>query len=386
MNIKALIEKRDALYEEAKKLMEGVEAETRAFNDEENEKYEKIFGEIRKLNETIQKLQDFSQLELTEQRQVEDGKQESREVLEERAFEAYLRGKVLEERAAAVNMTTGNNGAVIPTSIVNKIIEKVVEISPLFERATKYNVGGTITIPYYPKTGAGATKITMDYATEFTALTSTAGDFGSIQLTGFLAGALSKVSVSLINNSQFAIVPFVINQMAKTVAQWIEGQMIKGTANKIEGLSGHTADVTAAATTAVTADELITLQDSIPDAYQGNAIWVMSRATRTAIRKLKDGQQQDYLLNKDFTSKWGWTLLGKPVFVSDNMDDMAAGKTSILYLDPSGLAVKISENPEVQVLREKFADEHAVGVICWLEMDCKVENDEKVATLKMKAS
>lgn len=384
MNIKALIEKRDALYEDAKKLVEGVEAETRAFNDEEKAEYERIFGEIRKLNDTIQKMQEFSQLELTEQRQVEDGKQESREVLEERAFEAYLRGKVLEERNA-VNMTAGNNGAVIPTSIVNKIIEKVVEISPLFERATKYNVGGTITIPYYPKTGAGATKITMDYATEFTALTSTAGDFGSIQLTGFLAGALSKVSVSLINNSQFAIVPFVINQMAKTVAQWIEGQMIKGTANKIEGLSGHTADVTAAATTAVTSDELITLQDSIPDAYQGNAIWVMSRATRTAIRKLKDGQQ-NYLLNKDFTSKWGWTLLGKPVFVSDNMDDMAAGKTSILYLDPSGLAVKISENPEVQVLREKFADEHAVGVICWLEMDCKVENDEKVATLKMKAS
>lgn len=386
MNIKALIEKRDALYEEAKKLMEGVEAETRAFNDEEKAKYEEIFGEIRDLNETIQKAQEFNQLEVAEQRQVEDEKAENREALEERAFEAYLRGKVLEQRTAAVNMTVGNNGAVIPSSIVNKIIEKVVEISPLFERATRYNVGGTIAIPYYPKTGQGATKITMDYATEFTALTSTAGDFNSIQLGGFLAGALSKVSVSLINNSQFAIVPFVINQMAKTVAAWIEGQMIKGTANKIEGLSGHTADVTAAATTAVTADELITLQDSIPDAYQGQAIWVMSRATRTAIRKLKDGQQQDYLLNKDFTSKWGWTLLGKPVYVSDNMDDMAAGKTAILYLDPSGLAVKISENPEVQVLREKFADEHAVGVICWLEMDCKVENDEKVATLKMKAS
>lgn len=385
MNIKALIEKRDALYEDAKKLVEGVEAETRAFNDEEKAEYERIFGEIRKLNETIQKMQEFSQLELTEQRAVEEDKAETREALEERAFEAYLRGKVLEERVAAVNMTTGNNGAVIPTSIVNKIIEKVMEISPLFERATKYNVGGTITIPYYPKTGSGATKITMDYATEFTALTSTAGDFGSIQLTGFLAGALSKVSVSLINNSQFAIVPFVINQMAKTVAQWIEGQMIKGTANKIEGLSGHTADVTAAATTAVTADELITLQDSIPDAYQGQAIWVMSRATRTAIRKLKDGQN-NYLLNKDYTAQWGYSLLGKPVYVSDNMDDMAAGKVSVLYLDPSGLAVKISENPEVQVLREKFADEHAVGVICWLEMDCKVENDEKVATLKMKAS
>lgn len=385
MKIKELIEKRDALYEEAKKLMEGVEAETRAFNDEETAEYERIFGEIRKLNDTIQKMQEFGALDLGEQRQADGDSNETREELEERAFEAYLRGQVLEQRATAVNMTTGNNGAVIPSSIVNKIIEKVVEISPLFERATRYNVGGTITIPKYPKTGSGATKIQMDYATEFTALTSTAGDFDSIQLSGFLAGALSKVSVSLINNSQFAIVPFVINQMAKTVAAWIEGQMINGTANKIEGLSGHTADVTAASATAVTSDELIDLQDSIPDAYQGQAIWVMSRKTRSAIRKLKDGQQ-NYLLNKDFTSTWGWTLLGKPVYVSDNMDDMAAGKTAILYLDPSGLAVKISENPEVQVLREKFADEHAVGVICWLEMDCKVENEEKVATLKMKAS
>lgn len=44
-------------------------------------------------------------------------------------------------------MTTGDNGAVIPTSIANKIIEKVIEISPLFSMATRYNVGGTLNIP-----------------------------------------------------------------------------------------------------------------------------------------------------------------------------------------------------------------------------------------------
>ena len=39
----------------------------------------------------------------------------------------------------------------------------------------------------------------------------------------------------------------------------------------------------------------------------------------------------------------------------------------------------------MQVLREKFADEHAVGVICWMEVDSKVENKQKVAVLAMGA-
>ena len=47
--------------------------------------------------------------------------------------------------------------------------------------------------------------------------------------------------------------------------------------------------------------------------------------------------------------------------------------------------MKVAENPSVQVLREKFADEHAVGVICWMEVDSKVENKQKIAVLAMKA-
>ena len=149
-------------------------------------------------------------------------------------------------------------------------------------------------------------------------------------------------------------------------------------------LSKVTASVTAAAATAVTADELSDLQESIPDALHANCIWVMSRATRKAIRKLKDADG-NYLLNKDLTAKWGYSLLGRDVYVSQSMPDMAASKRAVLYLDPTGLAVKVSETPSVQVLREKFADEHAVGVICWMEVDSKVENKQKVAVLAMGA-
>lgn len=380
MKYKQLIEKRNALIEEMEKMVEACETETRAFNEDESKRYEEITKELNDLDATLKAADELDEKRSYQPIEKPDETKDRAE-LEERAFESYIRGTLDLETRADVNLTKSDNGAVIPSSIANKIIEKVKEMSPLFAMATHYNVGGTLTIPSYDES---TQKITMAYATEFTTIDSTSGKFTSISLTGFLAGARSLVSKSLVNNSQFDLVPFVVRKMAEAAAYWIENQLINGTTNKIDGLSKVTASVTAASATAVTADELIDLQETIPDVYQGGCIWVMSKATRTAIRKLKDGQN-NYLLNKDATSRWGYTLFGKDVYISDNMPDMAAGKRAILYLDPTGLAVKMTETPSVEVLREKYADQHAVGVICWMELDSKVENAQKIAVLAMKA-
>lgn len=381
MKYKQLIEKRNALIEEMEKLVEACETETRAFNEDENKRYEEITKELNDLDATLKAADELDEKRSYQPIEKPD-ETKDRVELEERAFESYIRGTLDLETRADVNLTKSDNGAVIPSSIANKIIEKVKEMSPLFAMATHYNVGGTLTIPSYDES---TQKITMAYATEFTTIDSTSGKFTSISLTGFLAGARSLVSKSLVNNSQFDLVPFVVRKMAEAAAYWIENQLINGTTSKIEGLSKVAASVTAASATAVTADELIDLQETIPDVYQGGCIWVMSKATRTAIRKLKDGQN-NYLLNKDATSRWGYTLFGKDVYISDNMPDMAAGKRAILYLDPTGLAVKMTETPSVEVLREKYADQHAIGVICWMELDSKVENAQKIAVLAMKAA
>jgi HK97 family phage major capsid protein len=111
----------------------------------------------------------------------------------------------------------------------------------------------------------------------------------------------------------------------------------------------------------------------------------MSPATRTALRTLKSTTGY-YLLNDDISTPFGTSLLGKPVYVTDNMPDMAAGKTAIYYGDMSGLATKFSEEMTIEVLREKYATQHAVGVVGWLEFDSKVENAQKIAKLVMKAS
>lgn len=389
MNLKALIEKRNKLIADMQELINKANAEERAFENDELSQFEQMKAEVKSLDETIKASEEMRALEEAEKKPLakEDVKKEkaTQEELESRAFEAYIRGVVETRDDPAdepVNMTKGDNGAVIPTTIIKKIIDKVHEISPIFAMATRYNMGGTITIPYYDDSEAD---IAMDYQEEFVDLESKVGSMKNISLSGFLAGTLTLISKSLLNNSNFDLVGFVVNKMAENIARWIENELLNGTEDKIEGLSTLTGGVTAAATNKITADELIDVQESIPDVYQANAVWVMSKDTRTAIRKLKDGTG-NYLLNQDLKARWGYTLLGREVYISENMPDAEAGKRAIIYGDFSGLAVKITENWEINILRERFAIQHALGVYAYLEMDSKIENAQKLTALTMKAS
>ncbi|MDB1924066.1 phage major capsid protein [Clostridium tertium] len=374
-NEKALEEQRADLLLEMNKLLEGAKAETRILTDDEEKRFEEIKKEIKKIDTTLTAIEEERTLQGVKPTVTQ---KEKKEEIEERAFANYIKGVV--ETRADVNLTPGNNGAIIPSTIAKKIIKKVHDISPIYQLATKYNVGGTLSIPYYDETSGN---IQMAYASEFVDLESTNGRFQNIQLTGFLAGALSKISKSLINNSQFDLVSFVIDEMAQSIARWIEKELLNGTDAKIQGLRGVTQAVTAASATAVVADELIDVQEAIPDMFQNGAIWIMNKATRSAIRKLKDNDG-NYLLNKDVSAKWGYTLLGKDVYTSENMPTMATGKTAIYYGDMSGLAVKITEDMNIEVLREKYATQHAIGIVSWLEMDSKVENAQKISKLVMK--
>lgn len=380
---KKLMEQRAALQAELQQLLDTAQNEERAMSEEETTKFDELESKIKSIDATIkaeERARDLS-LNVHSNEHHEELRAEERAAAEEKVFADYIRGVVSENRAD-VNMTTGDNGAVIPTSIANKIIKKVYDICPIYRLADRYNVGGTLSIPYYDESTSA---ITMAYATEFAELEAKAGKFLSIELKGFLAGALTKVSKSLINNNVFDIVNFVINQMAENIAKWIENECLNGTSDKIDGIAKASQVVTAAAATAITGDELIDLQEQVPDAYQTSCIWIMNKATRSAIRKLKNSDG-DYLLQKDATARWGYKLFGADVYCSDNMSKMAAGKTAVVYGDMSGLAVKVSEDINIEVLREKYATQHAVGVVGWLEMDAKIENQQKIAVLKMAAA
>ena len=387
MNLKALTEQRAEKQTEMETLLNTVKAEERAFTEDENELFKKLESEIGLINETISAI--TKGRELTEEPAPEQKEEEKKEedemkeneqraLQEEKAFESYIRGVVLEERAD-VNLTKGDNGAVIPVTIAKKIIKQVYDICPILEKSTKYNIKGKLEIPYYSETSDA--KVNMAYATEFKSLESNVGKFTSIELTGHLAGALAKISKSLVNNSDFNIVNEVINIMSESIALFVENELLNGTEGKVTGLDkGVKLVVTAESANAITADEIIKTKRKVKQKFQKNAVWLMSPETVTASSLLKDANDR-YLLQDDITSDFGYTLLGKPVYETDNMKDIGAGNTAIFYGDLSGLATKFTEELEMEVLREKYADQHAIGVVAWMEFDAKVEDAQKISKL-----
>ncbi|MGG3623858.1 phage major capsid protein [Bacillus gobiensis] len=365
-----LLEQRNNLLEEAEGLINKSKAETRSFSEEESNRYDEIKKEIAQIDKTLAAEEESRSFEKKETKKV-NGEAEQRS-LDEANFLKFVRG---EKRALDV----AGNGGVIPTHIANKIIEKVKELSPIYSMATVYNVGGDLVFPVYDES---TSSIGAAYQDDLTELTEGTGKFTTVKLQNFIIGCLAKVSKSLMNRTDFDLLSFVINKVAKAIAEFLEKELIQGTAGKMTGILSATNGVTSASGVAVTADELIDLQMTVPEVYQGNASWIMHKSTFKAIRKLKDGDG-NYLLNKDATNGFGWTLLGKPVYITESMPEIAVNAKTVVYGDYSGLYVKLAQNVELQVLNEKYATQHAVGVVGYVEADSKIVEPQKLAVLTM---
>jgi HK97 family phage major capsid protein len=279
------------------------------------------------------------------------------------------------------------NGAIVPKTVADKIIETVKELSPIFSKATIYYAKGTLSIPVFGLDGGD--QIEAGYATEFTDLTAHAGKFTSVDLSALAIGALTKISKNLINNTDMDVLAFVVRRIAQAVAEFLEAELLVGT-----GAAGHMTGATkttnlvlaGGATTAfVTAEKLIDMQLTVPQQFQGNAEWIFTKDVFKAVRKLKDGAGE-FILIKDFQAGSGWTLLGKPIYISENMPAVAENAVCVLYGDFSGMALKMSKNVEIQVLNELYAAQGAVGVVAWVEADSKIENAQKFVGLKMAAA
>ena len=373
---KELIERLNDLKEKATNIVDVAKKEVRAVTDEEKTEFDNLTKEIEAIENTIAMEEKASKFE----------KKVVKENLTEEEKDIKNFANIIRNFRNENNLSMKDNGVIIPKTIAQKIIDKVTEISPLFASATKYNSKGTLVIP---KVDSETDDVTAAYADEFAELTEHSNKFASVELKGFLIGALTKSISLLLNNSDIDLVNFVINRMAEKFRLFYEGEMINGTSSKIKGIAGsydkENMKVELASKDAITSDELIDIQELVPDAYQANAYWIMDRSTRKAIRKLKD-TDGNYILNRAFNEKWDYELLGKPVYASEKVAKLGENsKLVIAYGDFSGLAVKNTEELEISVLYEKFATQHAIGVCGYSELDAAIENTQKIAVAETPA-
>lgn len=373
-NLKKMREKRNEIIAAMEAVVNAAAAEERSLTDDEITAYNGHREELTRIDATIAALENVRSAERNEEHQPEG---DEKLTPEERSFVSFLRGEI----RADVNTTKTNAGAVIPTTVADRIVEYVKNVSPIAEYATRYEGIGKITIAYEDDANA----LSASYVEDLESADATAQKLTSVSLEGYKIRVPVKVSQQLLDNSQVDLIAYLVRRIGDALAAKIEMEFLIGTSGKVAGLAGGVKQtVTAASATAVTTDELIDVQDAVPDIYQANSIWIMHPKTRTAIRKLKDGENR-YLLNLDLNTKWGYSLLGKPVYASDAMPEPAAGAKTIFYGDMSGLAC-IIRGLRVRVLNERFADVDAVGIFGFAEIDAKVENTQKISVLTMKSA
>jgi HK97 family phage major capsid protein len=376
--MKELIEKRNAMLDELDSILKKANEEKRAFDDAELKKVADLKEEIRKIDESIKIEEEVRGLEKKEIKkpEVRSAEEIRAEVItkEERAFVDYVKG--VDTRA----LSASGQGVVIPLSIANRIIDQVKNLSPILSMATTWDVSGDLIVPSYDYTQ----HVPAGYYTELATMTAQSANFGSVKLGNTIVASLALISKSLINRTDVDIVPFIVNEIAKAIAYFLEKELLVNAngsvgngATKLGGLANATQIVNGATTLVIDTAELVKVQLTLPQAYQAGAAWIMHPQTLAYIQSLKSTTGK-FLMGNALSEDGKYTLLGKPVYVSDNMAQIGVAANQIFYGDFSGLHIKLTQGVQMQVLNERFADQYAVGVVAVLEMDSCIVEQQKI--------
>ena len=157
-----------------------------------------------------------------------------------------------------------------------------------------------------------------------------------------------------------------------------------GNASKIKGILPNAKNKVTAADATLTADLIIKTQLKVKTKYQKNAVWIMNTSAFEAARLLKDKNDR-FLLVPDMVNGEGFLMLGKKVYLSDNMPEFAQNNKVMVYGDLKGYAINMPFGIETQILSELFAKSYSIGIIAFAEVDGAITHEDAIAVLEMGA-
>lgn len=235
-----------------------------------------------------------------------------------------------------------------------------------------------------------ATKGTASWIDEEGAYPESDDVFGQVSIGAYKLGTMIKVSEELLNDSVFDLENYISTEFARRIGAKEEEAFFTGDGTgKPTGIlaaaGGAEVGVTAAAATALTADEVIDLFYSLKSPYRKNAVWVLNDTTVKAIRKLKDSQGQ-YLWQPSLVAGTPDTILGRPVKTSAFMPVAAAGAKSVAFGDFKYYWIADRQGRSFKKLSELYAATGQVGFLGSQRVDGRLILPEAVKVLKQKAS
>jgi HK97 family phage major capsid protein len=97
---------------------------------------------------------------------------------------------------------------------------------------------------------------------------------------------------------------------------------------------------------------ILNLYYSLDEKYTKNACFLMSRSAEEKIRKLKDSTNGQYLWNPSLLDNVQGTLLGCPVYTTQNLEAVGPNKESIIFGDFK--YYQIVDKMGIKILRDPY--------------------------------
>ena len=391
------LDTRENLIHQMRALNDGCKdekGEVRSFTAEEENKYNAMAEDVRKLTALISEEKRSEQLSgFADSIPLPSGEGESREApsKEMAEFRQYL--MTGEKRDLVVDGVSNTAGALAPQEYVKKILANVQSEVKVLDRCNviHLNQAASIGVPTESVDAADAAW-TTEVPVSLTADSTWA--FGKRELGANQLIKLVKVSNKLIKTSAFPIDQLVGDKLSIKMRQALENAIVKGdgsgkplgvfTASASGVSTGR--DVTTGTALTISADDIIATKRNVKQAYRSKGVWVINPEILTDVILLKDKNDQ-YIWRSGLTDNDPDRLYGSEVIESDFAPSAKTGGSYVaVFGDFSNYWVTMVDQISVQVLKEAFATSGEVGYLATAFADGAPVLEEAFSRLKIKAS
>ena len=399
MTILELREKRAKAWEAAKAFLDSHRTDKGVLSAEDDAAYTRMEQEITDLGKEISRMERLEALDAQMKKPVNQpltGKPMSSRTIERTgcasdeyrtSFWDMMRSKApLPSVVNALQEGTDSEGGYLVPDEYERTLVEALEEENVFRQLAKVirTSSGDRKIPVV------ATKGTASWIDEEGAYTESDDSFGQVSIGAYKVGTMIKVSEELLNDSVFDLESYIAKEFARRIGAKEEEAFFTGDGSGkplgiLAATGGAETGVTAASSTAVTADELMDLFYSLKSPYRKKAVWVLNDSTIKAVRKLKDSTGQ-YLWQPSLVAGTPDTLLGRPVKTSAYMPVIAAGAKTIAFGDFSYYWIADRQGRSFKRLNELYAANGQVGFLGSQRVDGKLVLSEAVKVLAQKAS
>lgn len=388
-----LVENRSDLNDKIQALLDKKVEEDRSFTtEEENEvrEFQKQFDELTKVVDQVEEYRKLDKqkiiaehrsgeldIHVGEKRMSEKTKNEAHE----RAFKAWAEGsnpekldeeaRQLFDESRAQTVVDSEGGFTVPESISNKAVKALKDFGGVrsVSDVIKTSTGEDMTLPGFNDTsnkgeilGSGVEPTEQDIA-------FTGPKIGSHTYSSKVLYVDSKLLRDSAYNIEQMITPALIERIAR-----IENEhFTTGDGNgKPQGLLPAVSQgLETAVSGTLTDEELVTFMMSVNSAYRKNAYWMLNDNTLTWLYNQKDSEGRR-LWQPSMTSGTPDLIFGKPYVVNDDLPDIGAGNTPILFGDFKNY--KIRDSGSLIAVREPVPLKRRIAFTFFKDTDARYQD------------